>query len=423
MAAFEIAPSCCAERSAFVSIETARLRAIGDVDAVKGEEIVTLRAARGRVTVSAIVASHAVPPFDQSAMDGYAVRTGDFIDGAATLPVVARQIAGADHGIAAPAAPAAARIFTGAVIPPGFDAVVMQEECVPLAGAVTIARKPEPGEHIRPAGDDVAEGAIVVRAATLIDSRHIAILAAAGVPHIRVRRRVRVGVVSTGNELRQAGEPLRIGEIHDSNRAMLLALLDMPAVELVDLGCVRDSRPAIAHAFEAAARDLDVVISTGGVSVGEEDHVAAAVNAAGGTLSTLRAAIKPGKPASVGRLGAATLIGLPGNPVSALVTFLWFARAIVLRRMGLNPATPSPISAVAGFDEVRRPGRDEFVPVVISGYDADGRPIVEKRRRSGSARLSSLMEADGFARIPGELSALRRGHALGFYAFGSDFAL
>ena len=194
-------------------------------------------------------------------------------------------------------------------------------------------------------------------------------------------------------------------------------------MELTDLGRIQDDASFIARAFEAAARDSDIVISTGGVSVGEEDHVRAAVTAAGGKLWPLKAAIKPGKPASVGRLGAANLIGLPGNPVSALVTFMWFARPIISRRMGLQPREPLPVAAIAGFSEMRSTGRDEFTPVVIAGHDSDGRPIVEKRRQAGSARLSSLIEADGFARIPAKQSTISRGDLLRLYTFGADFCL
>jgi molybdopterin molybdotransferase len=423
MAALEGAIPCCADHTGSVSIEMARMRAVEGVGAVAGEEVVGLQAARGRVTTVTVVASHAIPPFNQSAMDGYAVRACDVAEATVTLPVVARQAAGPSLCIDASSKRAAVRIFTGAALPPGFDAVVMQEACTARAGHVTIAHQPARGEHIRLAGDDVPAGAVIVEAGTLIDARHIAILAAAGLPEIRVRRPVRVGVLSTGNELRAFHEPLCPGEIHDSNRAMLMSLLDGPAIETVDLGRIRDEPAIIAETFKAAASDLDVLISTGGVSVGEEDHVAAAIATVGGSLSQLKAAIKPGKPASVGRLGAAVLIGLPGNPVSALVTFLWFARAISQRRMGLEPGNPSPVVAVAGFDEIRRPGRDEFVPFVTTRHDDAGRPVVEKRRRAGSARLSSLIDADGFARISGELSIVSRGDPLSLYAFGTDFCL
>ena len=423
MAALEGALPCCADHTGLVSIEMARMLAVEGVGAVAGEEVVGLHAARGRVTSATVVASHAIPPFNQSAMDGYAVRTCDVTEATVTLPVVARQAAGQNLRVDALPAQAAVRIFTGAALPPEYDAVVMQEVCTTRAGRVTVAHKPARGEHIRLAGDDVPAGATIVEAGTLIDARHIAILAAAGLPNIRVRRPVRVGVLSTGNELRDAHEQLRPGEIHDSNRAMLMSLLDGPAIESIDLGRIRDVPTIFAETFKAAASDLDVVISTGGVSVGEEDHVAAAIAAGGGTLSQLKAAIKPGKPASVGQLGAAVLIGLPGNPVSALVTFLWFARAILQRRMGLDLGNPSPVAAVAGFDEIRRPGRDEFVPVVIAGHDDVGRPLVEKRRRAGSARLSSLIDADGYARISGELSIVSRGDPLSLYAFGAAFCL
>jgi len=407
----------------YVSVEVARIRTIEDVTAVVGEEDVPLRAARGRVTVSPVLAEHALPPFDQSAMDGYAVRTRDFDGPTATFPVVGRQAAGQAYWTGEHAESAAVRIFTGAAIPDGFDAVVMQEECASRPGVVRINRRPAPGEHIRLAGDDVAAGAVIVGPDVLVDTRHIAIMAAAGIPRVKVRRRVRVAVFSTGNELREPHEVLVPGAIHDSNRAMLLTLLEAAAVELIDLEQVRDHKSSITEAIAAAARDSDIVISSGGVSVGEEDHVRTAVMAAGGQLWPLKAAIKPGKPASVGRLGAANLIGLPGNPVSALVTFMCFGRPIILRRMGLPPQNLSPIAAVAGFAETRKAGRDEFVPVVITGHDQEGRPIVEKRRRSGSARLSSLIDADGFARIPARHSVVSPGDPLFLYTFSGDFCL
>ena len=250
------------EHAEYVSVEVARTRAIEGVTAVVGEEEVPLRAARGRVTASPVLAEHALPPFDQSAMDGYAVRTRDFDGRTSTFPIVGRQAAGQAYWTGEHAGPAAVRIFTGAAIPAGFDAVVMQEECDPQPGAVRINRRPAPGEHIRLAGDDVAAGAVIVGSDVLVDARHIAIMAAAGIPRVKVRRRVRVAVFSTGDELREPHEPLMPGAIHDSNRAMLLTLLEGAAVELIDLGQVRDDASFIAEAIEAAARDSDVVIST-----------------------------------------------------------------------------------------------------------------------------------------------------------------
>ncbi len=407
----------------FVPVETARARATEGICAVPGQEVVSLRAARGRVTVAAVSAGHSIPPFDQSAMDGYAVRTCDLAEFPVTLSVVGRQAAGPEASFVIADGPAAIRIFTGAPIPPGFDAVVMQEHCERLNDMISISKMPEPGQHIRLAGDDVRLGQTLIEADTLIDARHVAMLGAAGVAEVVVRRRVRVAVLSTGNELREPGECLAPGEIHDSNRTMLMTLVASEAIDLTDLGRVADSKAALSGMIEEAARTFDVLISTGGVSVGEEDHVAAAILAAGGSFHPLKASIKPGKPASIGRIGSAAIIALPGNPVSALVTYLWFGRPVLHRRMGLKPGLPRAVSAIAAFDELRHPGRDEFVPVVTSGRDEQGRLRLEKRRAPGSARLSSLIDAEGLARIPGHLSAVRRGEPLNFYPFGCDFGL
>lgn len=422
MTAVQATPTCC-DAPGLLSVEAARAVAVEGVAAVSGEEIVPLRAARGRVTVEAVPACHAIPPFDQSAMDGYAVRTRDLTEGPTALPVVARQPAGPTHLANLPEGPAAIRIFTGAPVPAGFDAVVMQEQCDRVANTVTVRKRPAPGEHIRRAGDDVPLAQILLGPDTSIDARHVAMLAAAGVAEVSVRRRVRLAVLSTGNELRNPGETLKSGEIHDSNRTMLMALLASEATEITDLGRIPDSKARISKTIREASSNFDVVISTGGVSVGEEDHVGAAVLEADGSFLPLNASIKPGKPASVGRVGSAVIIALPGNPVSALVTYLWFGRPVLQRRMGLKPELPRPVSAASGFDELRHPGRDEFVPVVIRGHDEQGRPVLDKRRAPGTARLSSLIGADGLARISGHLSAIRRGDPLNFHPFGCDFGL
>jgi molybdopterin molybdotransferase len=416
-----VTSACCTEHSDSVSVEIARARALQGVTAVQGDESVPLHQSRGRVTAADVLARHAVPPFNQSAMDGYAVRTRDFSAPAAILPVVGRHAAGPTRATERMTSPSALRIFTGAPVPPDFDAVVMQEHCEATDNSVTMSRRPASGENIRLMGEDVRVGATILEAGTEVDARHVALLASAGVPTVRVRRRVRVAIVSTGNELREPHESLAFGEIHDCNKLMLLSLLDDPAIEVSHLGTVADCREKIAERLFAASREFDVILSTGGMSVGEEDHVRPSVIAAGGTLAPLKASIKPGKPVSVEHLGDATLVGLPGNPVSALVTFLGFARPIVMRRAGADPKAPRPVASIADFEELRHPGRDEFVPISVSGQDDCGRLILGKPRPRGSARLSSLLGTDGLARFPGHLTAVTRGTPLEFYPFTGPF--
>lgn len=423
MSMLEMIPACCDHAGGLIPVETARERAIEGLLPVSGEEVVPLQQARGRVGVASVSTAHAIPPFDQSAMDGYAVRSSSIAAVPAILSVVARQAAGPDQKLAISAGPAAVRIFTGAPLPSGFDAVVMQEHCERRQDAVTINERPRAGQHVRRAGDDVKVGQIVVDRDTLLDARHIAILAAGGVAQVRVRRRLRVGVLSTGNELRQPDEELAPGQIHDSNRSMLMALLSANAMELTDLGCIEDDRAAVARRIADASTRCDVLISTGGVSVGEEDHIGAAVRSAGGSFAPLKASIKPGKPISIGRIGPAVVIALPGNPVAALVTYLWFGRPMLQALMGLRPGHPRSVGAITGFDESRHPGRDEFVPAVIVGRDELGRPVVEKNGVPGTARLLSLIGADGLLRIPGHLSAIRRREPLDLYLFGADFSI
>jgi molybdopterin molybdotransferase len=415
--------ACCSEHSDSVSVEIARARALQGVTAIQGDDPVPLHQSRGRIAAADVVARHAVPPFNQSAMDGYAVRTQDFSAPVTNLPVVGRHAAGLTRATERMTSPSALRIFTGAPVPPEFDAVVMQENCEVADNSVTMSSRPKSGENIRLLGEDVPVGATILESGTEIDARHVALLASAGVPTVLVKRKVRVAIVSTGNELREPHESLAFGEIHDCNRSMLLSLLDNPAVEVSHLGTVADCRETIAERFLVASREFDIVLSTGGMSVGEEDHVRSSVIAAGGTLGPLKASIKPGKPVSVGQLGDAMLVGLPGNPVSALVTFLWFARPIVMRRAGADPKEPRPIASVADFEELRRPGRDEFVPINVSGQDDCGRMILGKPRPRGSARLSSLLATDGLARFPGHLTAVTRGTPLEFYPFTGPFHL
>ena len=218
------------------SIEEARRTALLGIKPVSGIEVVPLRDSVGRVLADAVFTPHDLPPFDQSAMDGYAVRTSDFTSGCLSLPVRARRAAGASHDLSLGSSPAAVRIFTGAQVPGGFDAVVMQEHVFLHDGVARFERPPHAGDNVRHAGEDVPRGCMIMEPGVKLDSRHVAILAAAGVPTVRVRRRVRVAVLSTGSELREPGTTLQDGEIHDSNRAMLLALLDRSGVQLIDLG-------------------------------------------------------------------------------------------------------------------------------------------------------------------------------------------
>ena len=328
------------------------------------EEIrnVPLTAVAGRVLAATQSSTVAVPPLDNSGMDGYAVRTADIPQAGVCLPVSQRIPAGTVGTMLQPGT--AARIFTGAPTPAGADAVVMQELCEHGENGVVINHVPRVGENIRRAGEDIAIGAAILQPGIKLRPQDIALAASAGLPELPVYRRVRVGVFFTGDELVQPGEPLPPGGIYNSNRYALRALLEGMGCEVRDLGTVPDNLESTREALRKAAADNDLIITSGGVSVGEEDHVKPAVEAEG-QLDMWKIAIKPGKPLAFGEVrkagGKAWFIGLPGNPVSAIVTFLIMVRPFVLRLQGVAEVTPRGYTLRADFDWLRPDVRAEFL--------------------------------------------------------------
>ncbi len=385
-------------------------------------QVLPVAAAIGRVLANDVLTATPLPPFDNSAVDGYGIAVGD-VGRAPPFPlsVAAEVAAGARIGPVLHAGQAV-RLFTGAPVPHGVAAVVLEERCQRFGNRVTIGVPVPAGANIRRRGEDVAEGSAIVDAGTLIDARHVAILIASGVREVEVRRPVRVAVLSNGNELREAGAPLDPGQIHDANRPMLCAMLAGPAVEIIDLGRHRDDAAVLTGVFADGARRADVIISSGGVAGSDADHVARAVAAAGGAMQRFRLALKPGKPILAGRIGRTAVLGLPGNPVAAMVNFLLFGRALVEATAGLAVGRARGQTALTATPFGHARGRTEFVPARIAGYDSSGRPLVEKLGRGGSARLRPLVLADGFAEIPAEAEELAAGVPVVFHRFRASFA-
>ena len=371
-----------------------------------------LTAAAGRVLALAQRSTVAVPPLDNSGMDGYAVRSADVTAAGACLPVSQRIPAGTVGTALQPGT--AARIFTGAPVPAGADAVVMQELCEHGDGGVVINHVPRPEENIRRAGEDIAAGAEILRPGIRLRPQDIALAASAGLPGLPVYRRVRVGVFFTGDELVQPGEPLPPGAIYNSNRYALRALLEGLGCAVRDLGTVPDKLPATRDALRRATADNDLIITSGGVSVGEEDHVKAAVEAEG-QLDMWKIAIKPGKPLAFGEVrrdgGKAWFIGLPGNPVSAMVTFMVMVRPFVLRLQGVSDVTPRAFVLRADFDWPRPDVRAEFLRARIN--DRGG---VDLYPNQGSGVVTSLCWGDGLIINPPAL-AVKRGDSVRFVPF------
>ncbi len=358
---------------------------------------VPITAAAGRVLAQAQVSTVNVPPLDNSAMDGYAVRLADVAQVGVTLPVSQRIPAGTVGSELQ--AGTAARIFTGAPVPPGCDAVIMQERCEAVGDSVVINHVPRDGENIRRSGEDIATGSEILSAGIRLRAQEIALAASAGLPELPVHRRVRVGMFFTGDELVQPGEPLPPGAIYNSNRYALRALLEGLGCEVRDLGSVPDCLDATRDALRRAAADNDLIVTSGGVSVGEEDHVKPAVEAEG-RLDMWKIAIKPGKPLAFGEVnkpegGTAWFLGLPGNPVAAFVTCLMLVRPFILRLQGVDKVVPKALPLIADYTWSRPDSRLEFLRARIN--DAGH---VELYPNQGSAVVTSLCWSDGLVLNP-----------------------
>lgn len=395
---------------------------------VAGEEALALNDAHGRVLLRSLRNRAPLPPFDNSAMDGYALRLSDLTgEGPWDLPVAGRVAAGDPGTLPWPPA-TALRILTGAPIPPGCDAVVAQEVVtVPGPGAIRLDGRPPPGAHIRRAGEDLPAGAPLLPAGRRIDPRAAAVLAAAGQGRVVVRRRVQVALFSTGSELRAPGEKLAPGQIWNANRFHLTGALRQPWVDLLDLGTIPDDPEALLAALERAAYGADLVVTTGGVSVGDGDHMPHVLARAGGEVHAMKLALKPGKPLTIGRIGKAVYLGLPGNPVAAFVAWHVIGARLAEALAGMGPGSGGDSGpglgglrkslVRAGFALERRPGRCEFLPARLAGHDGSGAERVEIVTRAVAHRLALLATADGLLRIPAETERIAPGDLMDFLPF------
>lgn len=374
------------------------LEAAKPVDGV--ERIPTLEA-NGRVLAQDQLATIDVPSADNTQMDGYAVRFADCASGSATLRVSQRIPAGT---VGQPLEPGtAARIFTGALIPAGADAVVMQEQCEVVGDSVTVHHTPREGEWIRRRGEDIGAGSVILAAGTRLRSQELGLAASVGIAELPVHRRLRVAVFFTGDELAMPGEvaagDLKPGSIYNSNRFTLRPLLENAGCDVTDYGIVPDSLEATRATLVEAAREHDLIITSGGVSVGEEDHIKPAVEAEG-RLSMWQIAVKPGKPLAFGEVrrvdGGAHFIGLPGNPVSSFVTFLLFVRPFVLRLQGVSgQVEPQGYQVRADFDLPKADRRNEFLRVKMNA--AGGLDLFPNQ---SSGVLTSTVWGDGLVDNP-----------------------
>jgi molybdopterin molybdotransferase len=414
----QLSDDCFAFGGPMMSVDEAVGIIAARVKPVEEVETTALGAADGRVLARPVAAPLPLPPFTNSAVDGYAVASRDLPEGEAKAFAVTGRIAAGASAIEAIKPGHAMRIFTGAPMPDGADTVFMQEDVQFTGdGKVMLPAGLKPGANVRPAGEDIPAGHSALAAGLRLRPQDVALAAAFGLTHLDLVRRIRVAVFSTGDELVSPGEKRAPAQLFDSNRFMLMAMLARLGCEVSDLGILRDDRASLADALQKAAGRHDLILTTGGVSTGEEDHVKAAVESAG-KLVLWRMAIKPGRPVAMGIIGGTPFIGLPGNPVASFVTFVHVVRPTVLALSGAaqQPLVPMPVRAA--FTYRKKIARREYVRVNLRSGEGGALEAV-KFPREGAGLLSSLVDTDGLVELGEEITRVEPGQSVGFLSYSS----
>lgn len=400
----------CAAPGGLLTVDEARARLLDLARPVGGVEQLAIRSALGRVLAEPVISTLDVPPYVNSAMDGYAVRGADLpTEGEVRLRVVGKAMAGAPSDRAVGKGECV-RIMTGAMMPEGADTVLMQEAVRIEEETIVVGPGHRPGENVRHKGEDMAIGDCVLEPGRRLLPADIGLLASLGIPEVRVRRRLRVAFFSTGDELVPLGRPLAPGQIYDSNRYTLHAMLTRLGVELLDMGIIPDDREAVRTAFRDAMTQADVVMTSGGVSVGEADYVKQTLDELG-EVDFWRMKMKPGKPLAAGRLGDALFFGLPGNPVSVMATFYQFVQPALLRMAGALPEEPLILKVRAAERLKKSPGRLEYQRGRLQ-RGADGEWEVVSTGRQGSHVLTSMSRANCFIILPAESGDVAAGETV-----------
>lgn len=407
--AIQTAPSCADDYDpTSLTVQDALARILANVAPVCGPEPVPVADTLGRILAADIVSTMNVPAHTNSAMDGYALAGEDIpAQGTRDLEVVGTAYAGRPYQ-AAVARGQCVRIMTGAPLPPGTDTVAMQER-VERRGdrAIRLDGRLRAGDNVRQAGEDIREGQAVLAAGRRLIPADIGLIASLGIAEVAVHRRLRVAIFSTGDELKPVGEPLGPGDVHDSNRYTLRGMLQRLGVQIKDFGIVRDTPEHTRAAFEAAAAGQDVIISSGGVSVGEADFVKSVLNELG-HAEFWKVAMKPGRPLTFGRVRGAVFFGLPGNPVSVMVTFYQFVQPALRRMMGETQTAGLRLKATSLSRLKKRPGRVEFQRGVLE-QDDSGDLLVRKTGMQGSGILTSMSHANCFIILPQDCAGVEAG--------------
>src|ERR1700759_431226 len=413
----QLSDDCFAFGGPMLSVDEAVGIIAAKVSAVEEIESVPLVAADGRILARDIAAPLPLPPFTNSAVDGYAVHGSDLPrDNEKVFPVKGRVAAGRAAQAAKPGE--AVRIFTGAPMPEGTDTVFMQEDVrLDAKGDVVLPAGLKAGANVRPAGEDIPLGHVALKAGQRLRPQDVALAAAFGLTELDVVRHIRVAVFSTGDELASPGTPRASAQLFDSNRFMLMAMLRRLGCEGSDLGILRDERGPLAAALKRVAGEHDLILTTGGVSTGEEDHVKAGVESVG-RLVLWRMGIKPGRTRAMGIINGTPFIGLPGNPVASFVTFVHVVRPIALALSGATPVPLLPMPVRAAFTYKKKSGRREYVRVTLR-RGADGALEALKFPREGAGLLSSLVDTDGLVELGEDVLKVAPGDRVGFLGYAN----
>ena len=385
------------------------------VTMVVDPEAVELRSALGRILSADIIADRSVPPHDNSAVDGYAVFFKDLnADGETRIPVTGRVAAG--HPLDRPARRReAVRIFTGAPMPDGMETVFMEEDCEADGNDVILPAGLKQGANRRKKGEDIEQGSVILKAGQRLRPQELGLAASVGFQELKVMGTLRVAVFSTGDEVCDPSDQAPEGSIFDANRYAVMSMLEGMSCHVTDLGILPDDEQTIAVAIGGAANDHHVIVTSGGVSAGKEDHVKAAVERHG-SVDFWRLAIKPGRPIALGRIGDAAFIGLPGNPVAAMVTFMVIARSVLLMLMGASETVAPRYPISADFSHKKKMGRREWVRAILS-ETAEAGLSVQKFRSSGAGILTSMVAADGLVELPEDIESVAPGDVVQFLPF------
>ena len=413
----QLSNDCFASGDALRSLDDA-VRLIAErVSVGVGTERVPIMEAQNRVLAEEVMATCDLPPFDNSAVDGYAVNFDDLTQDGDTILSVSGRIAAGDPAVGAKPG-TAIRIFTGAAMPTGLDTVFMQEDVRRLPdGRIALPAGLKRGANRRLAGEDLAHGRRALGAGRRLAPADLGLLGAFGLETVPVRRRLRVAIASTGNEVARPGDTIVQGRLFDANRPMLAAFLRRLGCEVGDMGILPDERKAVAAALAAAAHSHDLFVTSGGVSTGEEDHVRAALSDTG-ALAFWRLGIKPGRPVAMGVVAGTPFIGLPGNPVAVFVTFVRVARHLIARLQGEDYTPVAPLPVVAAFSHAKKAGRREYLRVRIE-HRPDGSVVASKHPREGAGIITSLTETDGLVELPEAATQVEPGEIVGFLPYGS----